>query len=91
MAADCAASIMWSRYCPSLRNTGMVSSATGFLDFCSYMAASASSTLFANAVSDIGWGPLILVWMGLMLVGVLITLPWDKRMKAYSDLDRAEQ
>ena len=30
-------------------------------------------------------------WMGLMLVGVLITLPWDKRMKAYSDRDRAEQ
>ena len=27
----------------------------------------------------------------LMLVGVLITLPWDKRMKAYSDRDRAEQ
>ena len=34
MASNCAASMLWSRYCPSLRDTGMVSSATGFLDFC---------------------------------------------------------
>jgi sugar phosphate permease len=53
----------------------MVSSATGFLDFMSYMAAAASSTLFANAVSQIGWGNLILIWCGLMLFGVAISIP----------------
>lgn len=72
---NCASNMLWSTYCPSLRDTGMVSGATGFLDFSSYMAAAAASSLFANAVEEIGWGPLILVWFGLMLIGVLIMLP----------------
>ena len=79
MSSNSAATMLWSRYCPSLRDTGMVSAATGFLDFVSYMAAAASSTLFANAVSDIGWGNLILVWAGLMLVGVIVALPYKKK------------
>lgn len=69
--SNCASSLMWSRYCPSLRDTGMVSSATGFLDFCSYMAAAISSKLFAGAVDAIGWSNLILVWCGLMCCGIL--------------------
>ena len=73
MSSNCAASMMWSRYCPSLRDTGMVSSATGFLDFMSYMAAAASSKIFANAVSSIGWGNLIIVWFGLMVAGVIVS------------------
>ncbi len=75
MASNAAASILWSMYCPSLASTGMVSSATGFLDFVSYMAAAASSKLFANAVDSIGWGNLILVWFGLMVLGVAVVLP----------------
>jgi sugar phosphate permease len=58
-----------------LAKTGMVSSATGFLDFISYMAAAISSKIFANAVDAIGWGNLILVWFGLMVLGVLVALP----------------
>lgn len=83
MSSNGASSMLWSRYCPSLRNTGMVSAATGFLDFTSYMAASASSTLFANAVTSIGWGNLILVWFALMAVGVVLSLPgspWKHRV-----------
>lgn len=76
MASNGAASMLWSRYCPSLRDTGMVSSATGFLDFLSYMAAAAANLIFATAATDIGWGNLILVWMGLMIVGVIIALPY---------------
>jgi sugar phosphate permease len=56
----------------------MVSGATGFLDFVSYMAAAASSKLFANAVSSIGWGNLILIWFGLMILGVVVALPYRK-------------
>ena len=81
MSANAAATMLWSRYCPSLRDTGMVSGATGFLDFMSYMSASISSTLFANAVSEIGWENLILVWCGLMIVGVIVALPYDKFLK----------
>ena len=74
LSSNCAACLMWNHYCPSLRDTGMVSSATGFLDFASYMAAAISSKLFANAVGAIGWGNLILVWVGLMCSGVIVAL-----------------
>ena len=78
IANNCAASILWSRYCPSLRDTGMVSGATGFLDFLSYMAASAANVIFANAAVSIGWGNLVLVWCALMALGVIISLPKPK-------------
>lgn len=80
MASGCAASMLWSRYCPSLRDTGMVSAATGFLDFVSYMAAALSSRLFASAAHTIGWDGLVLVWLGLMLVGAAVAFaPVRKR------------
>ena len=78
MSSNGAASMLWSRYCPSLRDTGMVSSATGFLDFLSYMSAAAANLIFANAATAIGWGWLILAWFGLMVVGVIIALPYKK-------------
>ncbi len=73
-SSNCASSIMWSRYCPSLYDTGMVSSATGFIDFCSYMAASAASLIFANAVNVIGWEGLILVWFAIEICGILVSI-----------------
>ena len=82
ITANCAATILWSVYCPSLRDTGMSSSATGFLDFVSYMAAAASTTLFAKAVTTIGWKNLILVWFGLMAIGVIISLPFFHKEKS---------
>lgn len=75
MCCNSADSMMWSRYCPSLLDTGMVSTATGFLDFLSYMAAATASSIFANAVSSVGWSNLILIWMGLMALGVLVLIP----------------
>lgn len=80
-AANCAASMLWSRYCPSLSDTGLVSSATGFLDFMSYMAAAISSSIFANAVADIGWSNLILVWFLLMVAGLVVMIPVKKLIK----------
>lgn len=79
LSSNGAASMLWSRYCPSLRDTGMVSSVTGFLDFLSYMAAAAANLIFANAVGAIGWSNLILVWLALMLLGVIIALPFRKQ------------
>ncbi len=70
---------LWNAYCPSLKDTGMVSTATGYLDFLSYAAAALVNQLFANAVSDIGWGNLILVWGALMLAGVLVGVPIRKK------------
>ena len=78
MMSNCAASMTFSRYCPGLRDTGMVSSVTGFLDFSSYIAAALSTKIFANAVEQIGWNKLILVWLSLMVIGIIISLPYDK-------------
>ena len=81
MASNSATSVLWSIYCPSLSETGLVSSATGFLDFLSYMAAAFANIVFPNAVSVIGWNGLILVWLALMVVGVVICLPLEKIFK----------
>ena len=78
MSSNGAASMLWSRYCPSLRDTGMVSSVTGYLDFLSYMAAAAANLIFANAATSLGWGRLILVWLALMVAGVILALPYHK-------------
>ncbi len=82
MASNGAASMLWSVYCPSLRDTGMVSTATGFLDFLSYMAAALANLIFANAVGVIGWKNLILTWIALVLIGVIVSLPYRKRKNA---------
>ena len=74
--SNAAANVLWSVYCPSLRDTGRVSSATGFLDFSSYMAAALSSTLFASAATTIGWNWLTLIWCGLMVCGVVVSMPF---------------
>ncbi len=76
--SECASTMMFSRYCTSLYATGMVSGVAGFLDFVSYIAAALASTLFANAVSQIGWGNLILICFGLMIFGVVIALPFKR-------------
>lgn len=89
MGSGCVAAIMWCRYCPGLRDTGMVSSVTGFLDFLSYMAAAAANLIFANAVSNIGWGNLVLVWFALMLLGILVSLPYGAIIKKFKS-DRSE-
>ncbi len=70
-----ASSILWSCYCPSLRDTGMVSRATGSLNFASYIAASIASTGFAKALPWIGWRGLIVCWLALMAIGALLMLP----------------
>ena len=78
MSSNGAGTMLYSRYCPSLRDTGMVSSATGFLDFLSYMAAAAANMIFANAVSDIGWSNLLITWIAIVALGVVVALPYKR-------------
>ena len=81
MSSNAAATMLWSRYCPSLRDTGLVSSATGFLDFLSYSAAALANITFAGAIEAIGWSNLILVWIGLVTFGVIVALPYRTMFK----------
>ena len=82
MAANSAATILWSVYCPSMYDTGLVSTVTGFLDFASYMAAALANVLFANAATTIGWKNLLLVWTGIIVLGIINTvLPIKNKAK----------
>ena len=80
--SNISSTILWSVYCTSLADTGYISTGTGFLDFASYMAAAVSSKLFANAVTDIGWNFLILIWVILMVAGIFVSFPLkDKKYR----------
>ena len=79
MASGGSSTMLYSRYCPSLRDTGMVSSVTGYIDFISYVAAATANKLFAGAAVAIGWNNLILVWFGIVALGVIIALPYKRK------------
>lgn len=82
-----AATMLWNVYCPSLRDTGVVSGATGYLDFVSYMASAGANIFFPKMVGWIGWGGLIAVWCGFLVVGGAAYLPLIWKKKA---VDQAE-
>lgn len=79
---ELAATMLWSRYCPSLKDTGMISGATGFLDFVCYVAASAASTLFAGLLEKSGWNVLIALWFAIMVFAAVISIPLKVKRSA---------
>lgn len=81
MSSNGAATMLWSRYCPGLRDTGVVSGVTGFLDFLSYMAAATANIAFPFLIERAAWSWewIVLIWLCLMIVGVLISLPWRRK------------
>ena len=81
MSSGGAATMLWSRYCPSLKDTGFVSGATGFLDFLSYSAAALANLLFSLAIGSIGWRWLTLIWCGIVTLGAIVSLPYEKILK----------
>ena len=81
ICSNSASSLMWSIYCPSLSDTGLVSSATGYLDFLSYIAAAGANVFFADASTTLGWKSLILVWFVLIVFGIIVSLPLRKKPK----------
>ena len=75
MSSNSSATMLYSVYCPSLRDTGLVSGITGFLDSLSYMAAALSSLAIPTIVAAVGWRSTLLIPFGLMCLGVTICLP----------------
>lgn len=78
VCGNMASSVIWNIYCPKLKETGAVSTATGYLDFISYVGGAIANIIFANAVTQIGWKPLLVVWGSLMLAGAIIGVSWRK-------------
>ena len=81
MAGDAAATMLWSVYCPSLCDTGLVSGITGFLDFLSYAAAALASLMIPKIVAVYKWNSIILIMAALMFVGAAICLPYFLKKK----------
>ena len=76
MAAGAAATMLWSVYCPSMKDTGLVSGVTGFLDFLSYLAAALGSLLIPKMVGEWGWQNTVLAPFILMVIGTLVCVPY---------------
>ena len=75
MSSGASATMLYSVYCPSLRDTGLVSGITGFLDSLSYLAAALASLAIPKIVASVGWRSTLLIAFGLMVFGVSICLP----------------
>ena len=75
MSSGASATMLYSVYCPSLRDTGLVSGVTGFLDALSYLAAALASLAIPKIVAAVGWRGTLLIAFGLMILGVTICLP----------------
>jgi predicted MFS family arabinose efflux permease len=74
MAANGAATMLWSVYCPSLRDTGFTSGATGFLDFINYAAAGVFTLIIGAVVGHIGWLGILIGLTTLMAFGLVLSL-----------------
>lgn len=74
MAIGCASSLLWSIYIPSQRESGMVSTINGVLDFSGYVFASIANMVFAHIVEAMGWNEIILLWLCMPAVGLILSL-----------------
>jgi predicted MFS family arabinose efflux permease len=75
MASNASSTMLWSVYCPSLRDTGLVSGITGFLDFLSYSTAAIASLFISHVVETITWHNIVIIMAGLMVIGIAICIP----------------
>ena len=61
--------MLFSAYCMRFRDTGAVSSISGFLNFTSYASSSIASAVFSSVVTSSGWNTTVLIWAGLTIAG----------------------
>lgn len=64
-----ASNLIFTHYVLRFAGTGKISSVTGFLDFSSYVAASAASFLFSSLVPSRGWDFVVGTWAAVAAAG----------------------
>lgn len=74
MSIGSASSLLWSIYIPSQRESGMVSTINGVLDFSGYLFASAANILFAHTIGNLGWNGIVVLWCALPAVGFVMSM-----------------
>ena len=66
--------MIFSFYVLRFADTGKISGITGFLDFSSYVSASAASILFSSLIPNLGWNFIVGIWAATTLAGVFFSL-----------------
>lgn len=74
ITAASASSLVWSVYIPGLAKSGKVSGANGVIDAAGYAAASLANAVFASSVGKLGWGGIVGMWCGIMLIGAAVSV-----------------
>jgi len=69
-----ACNMIFSFYILRFIDTGKISGITGFLDFSSYVSASAASILFSSLVPNLGWNFIVGIWAVTTFIGVIFSL-----------------
>ncbi len=69
-----ACNMIFSFYVLRFADTGKISGITGFLDFSSYVSASAASILFSSLIPNLGWNFIVGIWAATTLTGVFFSL-----------------
>jgi Sugar phosphate permease len=72
-AMTAACNMIFSFYVLRFTETGKISGITGFLDFSSYVSASAASILFSSLVPTYGWDFIVGIWAATTLIGVVFS------------------
>ena len=75
-ASNAGAALTTSAFSVSVRDLGLVSFSTGFLDFIAYMSSAIFSSVFAHIVTDIGWNNIVLLLIISMAFGAFLMLPF---------------
>lgn len=73
--------MVWTYYCRGFKNVNRVAFVVGFLDFISYAFSAIGNLLFSEAIVKIGWVYLIVIWVGIMFAGVLVTFFYREKKK----------
>ena len=74
MGMSTVSALLWSIYIPGLGKTGRVSSVNGILDCMGYVAAALANLLFAGFIKNVGWTGILLLWTGIGVIGLIVTL-----------------
>ena len=74
MSIGTASSLLWSIYIPSQRDSGMVSTVNGVLDFSGYLFASIANFVFAHTINGLGWNGIIIMWACMTAVGTVVAV-----------------
>lgn len=69
---------------PFFKRSGNVSTASGVLNSCTYIGSALSTYGIAGLSQSLGWGPTLLIWVGIAAAGGILCLvcirPWNRQM-----------